>query len=84
MEAMMFDGANAIFDNKDKDMFPLPAKCVGKQSVGQTITCWQLSREEIEKVQETGIIYLSLLTYGQGIPPILMSVDEPEVYAPSE
>lgn len=80
----MFDSANAIFTGEDKDMISLPAKCVGKKSVGQIITCWQMSREEIEKVQKTGIIYLSLLTYGRGIPPILMSVDEPEVYAPSE
>ena len=78
----MFDGANAIFDCKDKDILSLPAECVGKKSVGQIITCWQLSQEEIEKVQKTGIIYLSLLTYGRGFPPMMMSVDKPEVYAP--
>ena len=82
MEPVNFEGANVIFGANQPEYIPLPAERVGKPETGQINTCWALSPDELKKVQETGQIYVSLLTFGQPLQPILVSVDKPDVYNP--
>lgn len=82
MEPIKFDGANVVFGADQPEYKPLPAERVGKPETGQIITCWSLSPDELKKVQETGQIYVSLLTFGQPLQPVLVAVDKPDAYDP--
>jgi hypothetical protein len=39
------------------------------------ISCWQLSKEDLEEVQRTGRIWLSIT--GQGMPPVSLFTEDP-------
>lgn len=54
----------------------LPAvKAFDENGVYYVITAWEISPEELKKIQETGIIYLSVI--GQSIPPVFLTADNP-------
>lgn len=84
MEPIKFDGVNVVFGAEQPEYKPLPAERVGNAKTGQVNTCWALSPDEIKKVQETGQIYVSLLTFGQPLQPLLVSVEKPDIYDPYE
>lgn len=80
MEPITFDDANIIFGAQQPEYKPLPAELCDS-ATGQIITCWELSPEEIKRIQETGKIWLSVLTFGQPLQPVSLAVDKPDVYA---
>lgn len=82
MKPIKFDGINAVFGANQPEYQPLPAERVGKPKTGQVNTCWELSKDELKQIRETGKIWVSLLTFGQPLQPVLISVDKPEVYDP--
>lgn len=82
MEPAKFDGVNVVFGANQPEYKPLPAERRGNAQTGEVLTCWQLSPEELIKVQETGQIWLSMLTFGQPLQPVLMAVEKPEIYDP--
>ena len=64
-----FEGANKIF-RAPKNM----ENCVDLevfQDETQIISCHRLTPEELEEVNRTGVVWLSII--GQGIPPLLVS-----------
>ena len=81
MKPIEFDGVNVVFGANQPEYIPLPAERRPGRS-GEVVTCWELSPEELKRVQETGKIYLGLLTFGQPLQPVIMSVDKPEPYDP--
>ena len=84
MESIKFDGANAVFGAEQPEYEPLPAEIVENSKVGQINTCWELSPDELETVTKTRKIYVSLLTFGQPLQPIMVGVEKPDVYDPDE
>lgn len=82
MQPLNFDGANIVFGANQPEYQPLSAEFVGKPETGQINTCWELSPDERKQIQETGKIWVSLLTFGQPLQPVLVSVDKPEPYDP--
>lgn len=82
MKPIKFDGANIVYGANQPEYQPLPAERVGKFETGQINTCWELSPDELKQIQETGKIWVSLLTFGQPLQPVLISVDKPDVYDP--
>ncbi len=82
MEPAKFDEVNAVYGANQPEYKPLPAERRGKAQTGEVLTCWQLSPEELIKVQETGQIWLSMLTFGQPLQPVLLAVEKPEIYDP--
>lgn len=82
MKPIKFDGINAVFGANQPEYQPLPAERVGNPKTGQVNTCWELSKDELKQIRETGKIWVSLLTFGQPLQPVLISVDKPEVYDP--
>ena len=81
MEPLNFDGANVVYAANQPEYKPLPAEyCGGKY--GQINTLWELSPEELKQVQETGKIWLSVLTFGQPLQPVLLATEKPPVYEP--
>ena len=82
MQPLNFDGANIVFGANQPEYQPLPAEFVGKPKTGQINTCWELSADELKQIQETGKIWVSILTFGQPLQPVLVSVDKPKPYDP--
>lgn len=82
MQPLNFDGANIVFGANQPEYQPLHAEFVGKPETGQINTCWELSPDELKQIQETGKIWVSILTFGQPLQPVLVSVDKPKPYDP--
>lgn len=79
MQPLNFDGANVVFGAKQPEYIPLPAEYRGGKS-GEILTCWELTPDELKRVQETGKLWLGVLTFGQPLQPVYLSVDKPEPY----
>lgn len=73
MKPIVTPDTNAIF--KREGCFDLPAtKCHDPNTGTNYIqTVWELSLDELKKVQETGRIYVSVV--GESIQPILVSAE---------
>lgn len=76
MEPILFEGANVIMGKDQPEYLPLPAY---KTPDGTVTTCWKLTPEELKQVQETGVIWLSTLTFNQPLQPILLYADKPTI-----
>ena len=48
-----------------------------ENGVNYIISAWEITPEELEKVKETGIIYLSVV--GTQIPPVALLVENPMI-----
>lgn len=79
MEPCKFDGANVVFGAAQPEYIPLPAQVNPKSGV--VLTCWKLTPEEVKKVQETGVIWVEMLTFNQPLQPIRLDVDKPDICA---
>ena len=75
MEPIKFDGVNVTYGENQPEYQPLPAQ---RGPNGEVLTCWKLSADELKKVQETGVIWLGILTFGQKLQPVLLSVERIE------
>lgn len=83
MEPVNFEAANVVFGANQPEYRPLPAEYRGGKS-GEILTCWELSPDELKRVQETGKIWLGVLTFGQPLQPVFVAVDKPEPYDAEE
>lgn len=52
-----------VFKGVDQDGFPI------------IISCWKFSKEDLEEIQRTGHIFLSIS--GQGMPPVGLFTENP-------
>jgi len=82
VEPIKFDGVNIVFGANQSEYRPLPAELRGKLKTGEVLTCWQLTPDELKTIAETGQIWLSMLTFGQPLQPVLLSANKPSVYDP--
>lgn len=46
-----------------------------ENGVNYVISAWEINPKELEKLKETGIIYLSIV--GMCVPPVALSADNP-------
>lgn len=83
MEPIKFEGANIVYGANQPEYKPLPAERRPGYS-GEIVTCWELSPGELKRVQETGKIYLSVLTFGQPLQPVILSVEKLRPYDTEE
>lgn len=83
MEPIMFEGANIVYGRTQSEYKPLPAERRGGKS-GEILTCWELSPDELKRVQETGKIWLGVLTFDLPLQPVILSVEKPEPYDTEE
>ena len=82
MEPIKFEGANVVFGANQPEYIPLPAERRGNPQTGEVLTCWKLTTDELKTIQETGQIWLSLLTFGQPLQPVILAVEKPGIYDP--
>ncbi|MGL4631537.1 MAG: hypothetical protein ACRCVT_10060 [Leadbetterella sp.] len=80
MRPVEFDQANIVFNKPegmtDEECAPCPA-WNGQDWQGNPliVTCWQLSPEELKQINETGQMWLGILS--NGLPPHWMSTVNP-------
>lgn len=79
MQPLNFEGANIVYGAKQPEYIPLPAEYRGGKS-GEILTCWELTPEELQRIQETGKIWVGVLTFGQPLQPLVVSVEKPDPY----
>lgn len=72
MKPIQFPGQNVVFGANQPEYQPLPAM---KLPDGEVITCWELTDDEILRIQESKKIYFSQLTFNQPLQAILPMVD---------
>lgn len=77
MIPVIFKEANSVLYSQEPGLPLLPVEVIPGNS-GQLNTCWELSKEEIETIKETGLIWLSIFPFGNPVPPILLSSTKPE------
>lgn len=75
-----FDHVNKRFtkpeDWTDEECQPLPVHSGGWPDGHNVMTsCWKLSKEDLEEIQKTGVIWLSV--WGHVMPPVLVSAQTP-------
>ena len=70
------DLEETLFARHQPEYTPLPAVVVESR----VITRWKLSWRERLKLLATGNLWLTLLTFGQPLQPILLEVDSPKRY----
>ena len=71
MKAIDFIEANINIAEKQPQYETLPA-CYNKKE-GSLVFCFELDKEEIKQVKETGRIYWKQLTFNKAMQPIGMS-----------
>lgn len=77
MKPVDFPGTNVLFAKEQPEYIPLPAMRIPDDPQGLIITKWELSPDELKRIQETGTIHLSVLTFNQPLQPVLLTVDLP-------
>jgi len=81
MKAIEFPGCNAFLGPPpgmtEEQCFNLPCMRGDVEQRPVTISCWQLTPEEVNQfVKSGGKLYLWVL--GGGMPPVILTVEEPE------
>lgn len=74
MEPINFDGANCVYGKDQPEYMPLPAH---KDENGVVLTCWKLTPEDMQRIQETGVIWLEMLTFNQALQPVRLDSEKP-------
>lgn len=85
MEAVEFEGVDLRIAEDQPEYNTLPAKIVdvpldmspNSPTVPGLIFCMKLSPEELAEVNRTGVIWHTVLTFGQPLQPQLMTAERP-------
>jgi hypothetical protein len=76
MKPIEFDGANCVYGKEQPEYQPVPAN---KDAYGTVVTCWQLEPGDLERIKETGCVWLSVLTFNQALQPVLLLTEKPSL-----
>ncbi len=75
-----FDQANFTFTKPegwtDEQCMSLPVfKGTDTEGTPCIISCWRLSKEDLEDIQRTGVVWLNII--GHGMPPVSVFTENP-------
>lgn len=80
MRPVTFPGVNCTYGDNQPEYQPLP--CIRFED-GMTISCWELSPEEAQRVSTNRRIYLQQLTFNKPLQPILPAADLDDCIVPN-
>lgn len=83
MKPKHFKEVNAVLGENQPEYEPLPALRFDG-GMGHVITCWELSPEEIERLKETGEIWLNVCTFGGAFPPVFLTTERKDLFTTTE
>lgn len=75
MKPIEFEEQTNIATSNEPNVEPLPCCLLD----GQVISCWELTPEEIERVKETGKVYVSIAS-GKYIIPMFLTTDKNDLF----
>ena len=78
MDAIEFNEVNLRIGENQPEYITLPVMADFEDTSKPVTMCFQLTADEIAQVHSTGRIWLTLLTFGAGFPPIATSCLKPE------
>ena len=73
MKPIRFLEANVVWAENQPDYLPLPAYSDSEK----TVTCWELTFEEVETIIRTRKLWFSTPNFGRPLQPQLPSVESP-------
>jgi hypothetical protein len=75
MEVIKLESTNCILKGDEElNILDLPCtRVIFDNGIGGFETCWKLSPEEITRINETGVIYLTVL--GNEHPPVCLTTE---------
>lgn len=74
MKPVKFEGWNVFYAKDQPEYIPLPAH---RTEDGVVTSCWELSKEEIEEVAKSGILYCQVFTFNNLLQPTRLQVGKP-------
>jgi hypothetical protein len=74
MKPIETEYTNVVYAKDQPEYIPLPAY---QDTDGTIVTTWELTKEEIEAVKESGRIYLMVSTFNQPLQPVLLTTTNP-------
>jgi len=77
MEPVQFPEVNKTYGADQKEYLPLPGFFNKADPARAFTTKWKLSPEELAEVQRTGHVWLTIMTYGRPLQPILFQTVDP-------
>jgi hypothetical protein len=79
MDAIYFDEANGVLGKDQPEYRELPVH-IDQSGEGCPVTfCLQVSIDEMAQIADTGHIWITVMTFGQGFPPILVQTEKPKM-----
>lgn len=76
MKPIEFPETNGVYGKGQDGVEPLPAYTF---DTGEVMSCWELSPDEIEKVCQTGCIWLILHTVNMPLPPVFITANKNDI-----
>lgn len=59
----------------DEQCTPLPVHIHENNEFPGIISCWKLSEEDLQRINETGVVWLNVV--GRTMPPVLLFTENP-------
>lgn len=78
MKPIEFPEQNIIATSDDENVKPLPV-CISPDGF-QSISCWEVTDEDIERIKQTKRIYLSQMNYGAPLYPVFITSDKSDLF----
>ena len=81
MKPIKFKEQNVVFAENQPEYNPLPA-FINKDtnSMGQVISCWELSFKERVKILFTGKMWVSICAFGKPLSPSFFTVNKSDIF----
>ncbi len=71
MKPIQFPGVNVVYAENQPEYTPLPAL---RFPDGTSISCWELTDEEVATLVSTKKLYIGVLTFNQPLQPLRPAV----------
>lgn len=78
MKPIEFPEQNIIATSDDENVKPLPV-CISPDGF-QSISCWEVTDEDIERIKQTKRIYLSQMNYGAPLYPVFITSNKSDLF----
>lgn len=84
MKPVDFEGSNCVYAKDQPPYLPLPV-CRDATPEVKVMSCWELEEEDVLVVQkalaagERPVVWLTMLTFGEPLQPVVLTAVRPEI-----
>ncbi len=76
MKPVTFEEQNVTYAENQPEYIPLP---VFRDTDGTLISCWKPTPEELKRINETGEVWVSVMTFNKALQPLYVTGIKEEV-----